>query len=88
MSRAGKLAGVMGAFGASLLLSSAAFADVLEISGGSSIWVARGASGSRPNEVDKGLANPSQTPVKPSRLRLLALRNGRRISLVSPFATI
>jgi soluble lytic murein transglycosylase-like protein len=52
----------MGAFGASLLLSSAAFADVLEISGGSSIWVARGASGSRPNEVDKGLANPSQNP--------------------------
>ena len=62
MSRAGKLVGVLGAFGASLLLSSAALADVLEISGGSSIWVARGASGSRPNEVDKGLANPSQNP--------------------------
>ena len=62
MSRGGKLAGVMGAFGASLLLSSAAFADVLEISGDSSIWVARGASGSRPIEAGKGLANPSQNP--------------------------
>jgi soluble lytic murein transglycosylase-like protein len=52
----------MGAFGASLLLSSAAFADVLEISGDSSIWVARGASGSRPIEVGKGLTSQNQTP--------------------------
>ncbi len=62
MSRGGKLAGVMGAFGASLLLSPAAFADVLEISGGSSIWVARGASGAAPAEARHAPATPNQIP--------------------------
>jgi soluble lytic murein transglycosylase-like protein len=56
------MAGVVGAICASLLLSPAAFADVLEISGGTSVWIARGASGSRPIEVGKGLTSQNQTP--------------------------
>ena len=62
MSRGGKLAGVMGAFGASLLLSPAASADVLEISGDTAVWVARGASGSRPINDSKQLASLTQSP--------------------------
>jgi soluble lytic murein transglycosylase-like protein len=56
------MAGVVGAICASLLLSPAAFADVLEISGGTSVWIVRGASGSRPIEVGKGLTSQNQTP--------------------------
>jgi soluble lytic murein transglycosylase-like protein len=52
----------MGAFGASLLLSPAASADVLEISGDTAVWVARGASGSRPINDSKQLASLTQSP--------------------------
>jgi len=62
MHRGGKLAGVLSAICASLLLSPAAYADVLEISGGASVWIARGASRSRPIEVGQRLANPIQNP--------------------------
>lgn len=62
MSRGGKLAGAMGAICASLLLSPAASADVLEISGDTAVWVARGASGSRPINDSKQLASLTQSP--------------------------
>ena len=62
MSRGGKLAGILSAICASLLLSPAASADVLEISGGTSVWIARGANGSRAINVRTQPARPNQTP--------------------------
>jgi soluble lytic murein transglycosylase-like protein len=68
MSRGGKLAGFVSAICASLVLSPAALADVLEISGDTSVWIARGASGSRPVEVGRQQANqnPGETIAAPS----------------------